>query len=52
MALVLIVLSLVFFGLIQLTTKRQIALSNEQLETILQSYKAELKNKIYGLLQN
>ena len=52
MAVILLVLALVSFGFIQLMTKRHISLSNEQLETICQSYKPELERKVHELLQN
>jgi len=51
MAIILLVMSLVSFGLIQLTTRRHISLSNEQLEFICQSYTKELQEKIDELLQ-
>jgi len=49
-ALICLALALVSFGLIQLTTKHHISLSNEQLEIICQSYKQQLKDKLYELL--
>jgi len=52
MALILITLALVSFGLIQLTTRDHLSLSNEQLEIICQSYKTQLEDKINELLQN
>lgn len=52
MALILTILALVSFGLIQLTTRRHLSLSNEQLEIICQSYKQQLEDKINELLQN
>lgn len=52
MALILIILALVSFGLIQLTTRHHLSLSNEQLEIICQSYKTQLEDKINELLQN
>jgi len=50
MALILIILALVSFGLIQLTTRHHLSLSNEQLEIICQSYKTQLEDKINELL--
>lgn len=50
MALILTILTLVSFGLIQLTTRRHLSLSNEQLEIISQSYKQQLEDKINELL--
>jgi hypothetical protein len=52
MAVILLVLSLFSFGLIQLTTKRHISLSNEQLDIICDLYRPELKEKMYELLKN
>jgi len=52
MALILLVIALTSFGLMQLTTKKHISLSDEQLEVICQSHKAELHQKINELLQN
>lgn len=52
MALILAGLSVASYGLIKLTTKRHISLSNEQLEIILQSHKPALKSRIYDLLGN
>lgn len=52
MALILLFVSLVSFGLIQLATRRHISLSNEQLEFICQSYTQQLEDKINDLLQS
>ena len=52
MALMLLILALVSFGLIQLTTKHHLSLSNEQLEIICQSYRPKLEKEVYELLQN
>ena len=52
MGIILFIIALISLGLIQLTTRHHISLSNEQLESICQAYETELKEKIYGLLQN
>jgi len=52
MGIILFIIALISFGLIQLTTKHHISLSDEQLEFICQACKPELEEKIYGLLQN
>lgn len=52
MAIILLIIALISFGLIQLTTKRHISLSNEQLEIICQLHKEKLQEKINELLQN
>jgi len=52
MAIIFLVLALVSFVFIQLTTKRHISLSDEQLETICQSYRPQLEGKVHELLQN
>lgn len=52
MAIILLTIALISFGLIQLTTKQHISLSNEQLEIICQLHKAKLQDKINELLQN
>lgn len=52
MAIILLIIALISFGLIQLTTKRHILLSNEQLEIICQLHKENLQGKINELLQN
>lgn len=51
MAVSLLALALISFGLIQLSTRRHLALSNEQLELICQIYRVKLHGKINELLQ-
>jgi len=52
MAMILLITAIIAFGFIQLTTKRHISLSNEQLEIICQLHRTKLKEKIDELLQN
>lgn len=52
MAIILLVLSLVSYHCIKLTTQKHISLSNEQLEIICQLYKPKLKVKLDEVLQN
>ncbi len=46
MALILLISALVSFGFIQLTTKRHLSLSNEQLEIICSKYRTELEKEV------
>lgn len=50
MAVILLIVALVSFGLIQLTTRKHLSLSNEQLEIICQLHKEKLHEKINELL--
>ena len=52
MALILLILAIVSFGLIQLATKHHLSLSNEQLDIICSSYRPELENKVNEKLSN
>ena len=50
MAVILLIVALMSFGLIQLTTRKHLSLSNEQLEIICQLHKEKLHEKINELL--
>lgn len=50
MAGILLVVAVMTFGLLQLSTKKHLSLSDEQLEMICQMHKPELEVKIKGLL--
>lgn len=52
MAVILLIIAFISFGLIQLTTRKHLSLSNEQLEIICQLHKEKLHEKINELLQN
>jgi hypothetical protein len=52
MAVGLLLVALISFGLIEVATRRHISLSNEQLEIICELHKEELQKRINELLQN